>query len=52
MSAFVAELRALIGAPPAGYDFIEYIIAAVLLVFLIDAAISLVAAVFKWIGGQ
>lgn len=52
MSAFVAELRALIGAPPAGYEFIEYIIVAVLLVFLIDAAISLVAAVFKWVGGQ
>ena len=52
MSAFVSELRALIGAPPAGYELIEYIIAAVLLVFLIDAAISLVAAVFKWVGGQ
>lgn len=52
MSAFVAELRALIGAPPAGYEFVEYIIAAVLLVFLIDAAISLVAVIFKWVGGQ
>lgn len=52
MSAFVAELRALIGAPPAGYEFIEYVVAAVMLVFLIDAAITLLAAVFKWIGGQ
>ena len=52
MSAFVAEVRVLIGAPPSGYEFIEYVIAAVLLIFLIDAAVSLLAAIFKWIGGQ
>lgn len=52
MSAFVVEVRALIGAPPAGYEFVEYVIAAVLLVFLIDAAVSLLAAVFKWLGGH
>lgn len=48
----VAELRALIGAPPAGLEFLEYLVVAVLLLFLLDSAVGVLAAVFKWIGDR
>lgn len=52
MAAFIAEVRNLIGAAPAGYEWLEYLVVAILLMFLVDCAVTLVAAVFKWIGGQ
>lgn len=52
MAAFIAEIESLIGAPPAGYEWLEYLVVAVLLIFLVDSAVTLIAAVFKWIGGR
>ena len=51
MAAFISEIRELIGVAPAGFEWFEYLVVAVLLLFLIDAAVTLVAAIFKWIGG-
>lgn len=52
MSVFIAEIRSLIGTPPVGYEWMEYLVVAILMIFLIDAAVTLIAAVFKWIGGR
>lgn len=52
MAAFISEIQSLIGVPPAGYEWLEYLVVAVLLIFLIDSAVTLIAAVFKWIGGR
>ncbi len=46
------ELRALIGSPPAGYEMLEYVIAAVLLVFLLQSCVSFVSALLNWVGGK
>lgn len=51
MENFLNELRSLIGSPPAGFEFLEYVVLTVILLFLLDSAVGLVAAVFKWIGG-
>lgn len=48
----IDELRALIGAPPAGLEPLEYVVAAVILIFLLTSAYSLIAMVFRWIGGN
>lgn len=47
----LSELRALIGSPPAGLEFLEYVFLGFLLIFLVYSAVSLVAGIFKWIGG-
>lgn len=47
----VDELRALIGSPPAGLEFLEYLFLGFLLIFLVYSAVSLISAIFKWIGG-
>lgn len=47
----VEELRVLIGAPPAGLEFLEYIFLGFLLIFLVYSAVSLISGIFKWIGG-
>lgn len=45
------ELRNLIGTPPAGMEFLEYLFLGFLLIFLVYSACSIVSAIFKWIGG-
>lgn len=45
------EVRALIGAPPAGLEFLEYAFCGFLLIFLVYSAVSFVAGLFRWIGG-
>lgn len=52
MAVFISEIRSLIGTPPAGYEFLEYLVVAVFMIFLVDSAVTLIAAVFKWIGGR
>ena len=52
MAAFISEIQSLIGTPPAGYEWLEYLVVAVLLIFLIDCAVTLVASVFKFVGGR
>ena len=52
MAEFVSQLQSLIGAAPAGYEWLEYLLVGVILILLLDSCISLVAAVFKVIGGR
>ena len=52
MGEFISQLQGLIGVPPVGYEWLEYLFVGLLLILLVDSAISLVAAVFKLIGGR
>lgn len=51
MSEFVSEIQRLIGPPPAGYEWLEYLVVSVILLWLLNACVSFVSAIFKWIGG-
>lgn len=52
LSVFIAELRSLLGEPPAGFEWLEYVFAAVFLMFLVSAAISLISAVLRFVRGD
>lgn len=52
MAAFVSEIQALIGVPPAGYEWLQYLAVLVILLFVLDSLVTLVAGIFKWIGGR
>lgn len=49
--SLITEIQSLIGVPPTGYEFLEYLLVGVFLLFLVSAAVSIVSAIFKWIGG-
>lgn len=51
MDNFISELRALIGSPPIGYEWLEYVFMGVLCIFLCSSIVSLLSALFRWIGG-
>lgn len=48
----IMEVRKLLGSAPEGYEFLEYLVCAVVLLLLINSCIGLLSAVFKWVGGQ
>ena len=52
MAAFISEIQSLIGSPPAGYEWLQYLALVVILIFLLDSLITLIAGIFKWIGGR
>lgn len=52
MDAFISEIQSLIGVPPAGYEWLQYLVVAVLLIFLLDSLVTMIAGIFKWIGGR
>ena len=52
MAVFISEIRRLIGSPPVGYEFLEYLVVALILIFLLDSLITMIAGIFKWIGGR
>lgn len=52
MAAFISEIQGLIGVPPAGYEWLQYLAVLVILLFLLDSLVTLVAGIFKWIGGR
>lgn len=52
MAAFISEIQALIGVPPAGYEWLQYLAVLVILLFLLDSLVTLLAGIFKWIGGR
>lgn len=47
----INEIRALIGSPPSGYEFLEYVFVGFLLVFLVSAAFGILKSIYNWIGG-
>lgn len=50
LSIFITEIRSLIGTPPAGFEWLEYLIVAIILLWLLNACVSFVSGLFKWIG--
>lgn len=52
MASFVTEIQRLIGSPPPGYEWLEYLALVLILMFLLDSICTFVAGIFKWIGGR
>ena len=52
MAAFITEIQSLIGLPPAGYEWLQYLGVLVILLFLLDSLVTMIAGIFKWIGGR
>lgn len=50
MPAFISQLRSLIGSAPDGFEWLEYLVASIILLFLLNACINFVSWLFKWIG--
>lgn len=50
--SLLEEFRALVGAAPAGYEWLEYVVLCVLLMFLVSCAFSVVSAVLRIFGGD
>ncbi len=45
------ELRALIGAAPEGYEFLEYIFVGLFVLMIVQSCISLVSGLFRIFSG-
>lgn len=48
MNELIQQLRSIVGAPPAGLEFVEYFISVAFVVFVIIAVLKLFAYVFKF----
>lgn len=46
------ELRALIGAAPEGYEFLEYLFVGLFCLMIVQSAISLISGLFRKFGGD
>lgn len=46
MDSLVSQLRSLIGTPPAGLEFLEYLFLGFLLIFLVYSAVSVFGGLF------
>ena len=47
------ELRALIGAPPEGYEFLEYLFVGLFCLMIVQSCITLISGLFcKFSGGD
>lgn len=51
MSVYEAVLD-LIGTPPPGYDIVVWVVCAVILLYLITSAFSIIASIISYIGGR
>lgn len=45
-------LRNLIGSPPSGYEAVEYVIAGVVLIFLVSMAYRMIRSIFGGSGNK
>lgn len=52
MQTVFDSLIALVGQPPAGYDILVWVIAAVFTLFLVSTAFSILFSFISWIGGK
>lgn len=48
MNELIRQLRNILGAPPAGLEFVEYFISVAFVIFVIVAVLKLFAYVFKF----
>ena len=47
----IPEIQKLLGAPPAGYEWLQYLFVGVLLILMIDSCITFVSGLLRWVGG-
>ena len=52
MTELVTYIFEALGAPPAGLESLQYVVAAVILVTLCNSAIAMISGIFRWIGGN
>lgn len=45
------ELRQLIGAPPEGYEFLEYLFVGLFVLMIVQSCISLISGLFRIFSG-
>ena len=45
------ELRALIGAPPAGFEFLECLFVGLFVLLIVQSAITLISGLFRKFSG-
>lgn len=45
------ELRLLIGAPPEGYEFLEYLFVGLFCLMIVQSAITLISSLFRKFSG-
>lgn len=51
MSIYQAVLE-LVGPVPAGYEILCWLLAGIILVYLLCSAFSVIASIINWIGGK
>lgn len=52
VNMILTYLRNLIGSPPSGYEAVEYVVAGVVLVFLVSMAYRMIRSVFGGSGNR
>lgn len=52
MTEFITYVQELLGAAPAGYEPLEYVISGALLVILCMSGLNMISGIFRWIGGM
>lgn len=50
--SFYEEVIALLGPVPAGYEPVAFVVVAVVFLYVLTSAFSILAAVLNWIGGR
>lgn len=51
MNDFTSLVVDLIGAAPAGFDVLQYIVVCAFAFLLVMGCVSFISALFRWIGG-
>lgn len=52
VTLLVEEFRALVGAPPYGFEWLEYLVVCVFVFFLVSVAFSVISSVLHIFGGD
>ena len=52
ISLFIEELRDLIGSPPAGYEFLEYVLVGLFCLIMLQSLVTLISGLFRLFGGK
>lgn len=50
--SIIEAITDLIGAVPAGYDIVVWVVGSMILIYLLSCAFSIVGAIINWIGGK
>ncbi len=51
ITTLIADLRVFLGVPPTGFEWLEYVIAAVFLLIIVQSCITFVSGLFRLFGG-